>query len=47
MFNTVCCGNLIFHEDQIFMDFIGFLSMITYEVYIDDVSDIIFAAPGF
>ena len=26
-----------FHEDQIFMDLVGFLSMIIYEVYIHDV----------
>ena len=32
---------------QIFVDFIGFLSMVIYVVYIHNVEDIIFAVPSF
>ena len=37
-----------FHEDQIFVDFVGFLSMIIYEVlHTQGLRYNIFAAPGF
>ena len=36
-----------FCDDQIFVDVIGFLSTIIYEVYIHDVKGIIFAVPAF
>ena len=36
-----------FHGGSIFVDFVSFLSMIIYEVYMHDVEGIIFAVPGF
>ena len=46
---TICNVGYVcsFHGDQIFVDFVSFLSMIIFIHFIYDVKGIIFAAPGF
>ena len=45
---TVCTVEYVclFREDQIFVDFVSFLSMIIMKFYIHNVQGIIFVVPG-